>query len=231
MPDYSFWELFGSRSAVQIATNVQAHALKTTDDIEKAALFQWVEDFQAALYVVARETAPKVDDHIRRFLESERKRPPTDKTRHLSDNIQSRVPKGLGPVGVVGVADESELDRTTNPDGGSDKPYWLVIEEGSAAIQPEMRGRRLFGSFHGPAGDSAPSQDHFREDSSFIFGSEGGQGMIDREIEPQHFLERGTEEGWRDYIAAIGALQDVYLKRLVEIRTAAGLRAAGIILR
>lgn len=228
MPDYSFWDVFGSRAAVQIMTNVQTAALQTSDDIEKAALFQWLLDFRTDLYVIARETAPKVDAHIRRFLESERKRPPTDKSRHLSDNIKSRVPQGLGALGVVGVADESELDRTTNPNGGSDKPYWLVIEEGSAAIQPEMRGRKLFGSFHGPGGDSAPSQDHFREDSSFIFGNEGGRGMIDRDIEPQHFLERGTEEGWKDYIAAIGTLQATYLERLTKIRSAAVLRGAGI---
>lgn len=228
MPEFSFWDVFGSRQAVEILKNVQIAALETRDDIEKAALFRWYTEFRVDLEAIARQVAPKVDEHIRRFLESERKRPPTDKTRHLSDNIRSRVPNGLGALGVVGVADESELDKTTNPDGGSDRPYWLVIEKGSAEIQPEMRGRELFGSFVGPGGESAPSPDHFREDSSFIFGTGLGHGVIENEIEPQHFLSRGTEEGWIDYVNAISALQQVYFKRLAEIRRAAVLRGAGI---
>lgn len=231
MSEYQFWDVFSSRQAVTVMANVQTAALQTTDDIEKRQLFKWLVDFRRDLYGIARATSVKVDEHIRRVLESERVRPPTDKTRHLSDNIHSRVPEGLGALGVVGVADETELDRTTNPNGGSDRPYWLVIEEGSAKIQPQMRGRELFGSFFGPGGESAPSSDSFREDSSFVFGaSGGGRGVIQRDIEPQHYLARGTEEGWKDYITAINALQDVYATRLIEIRNASLLRQAGIVL-
>lgn len=230
MAEFSYWDVFASRGMVQVVESIASSAAATKDLVLKAALVSLISDLRRDLYDLARAISPRVDAHIRRFLESERKRPPTDKTRHLSDNIHSRAPRGLGALGVVGVAEEAELDRTTNPDGGSDRPYWLVIEEGSVAIQPEMRGRRLFGSFVGPGGESAPSPDHFREDSSFIFGTGLGRGVVQNDIEPQHFLERGTEEGWSDYVSAINALQSVYVKRLLEIQRAAAERASGLIL-
>lgn len=204
----------------QAVVQVSELARTTPDKVFAAELVAWINALKAELRRISAALPAKIDEHIRDALEASRKRPPTDKSRHLKDNIRSEPYRvgGANNLGAIGVASEEILDQTTNPDGGSDRPYWLVIEEGSDRWQPEMVGRVLFGKFEGPGGSSRPSQERFREDSSFVFGGQGaGIGQVERAIEPQHFLDRGTEQGWKEYTAAIDQVSVRFAKRLREI--------------
>lgn len=235
MPQY--WDFFASTQMAQSVVRVSEMARTTPDKVFATELIAWINGLKSDLRRLSTTLPPKIDEHIREALEATRKRPPTDKSRHLKDNIHSEPYRtgGANNLGAIGVAREDILDQTTNPEGGSDRPYWLVIEEGSDRWQPQMIGRVLFGKFHGPEGESRPSQDRFQQDSSFVFGrsqplsilghsvpnpfgqSGGGIGQVERAIEPQHYLERGSEVGWEEYVAAIQIISVRFAKRLREI--------------
>lgn len=224
MAESLYWGLYTpSAQMIEDILAIDQLALTTRDELFRLDVLRIRSQLHRDLGNVAARFAPKIDERIRDVLESERVRPPTDKDRHLKDNIHSQPysPGGFG-FGAIGIASVEELDKTTNPQGGSDRPYWRVIEEGSDLWQPEMVGRTLFGSFLGPGGDiSAPSQDRFRQDSSFIFGAgdkdeSSGKGVIERSIDGQHFLDQGKDEMFAAYAEAMVSVTARWAVRLQE---------------
>jgi hypothetical protein len=225
-----FWEFFASSQMAEGMLGISTLARVTPDPLLRTQLLELIKELRAELRVLAVKTAKDADRLIGEVLEAEQVRPDTNKDHHLKDNIKSMPYPGAASLGAVGIASIEVLDRTVNPRGGSDRPYWIVIEEGSDIHQPQLRGRRLFGKFFGPSGSSRPSPSRFRQDSSFIFskdaqfpgqGSGGGFGVVENAIKGQHFLGRGSDAAWGEYVGAIAAIDSRYSVRLAALVNAA----------
>lgn len=147
-----------------------------------------ITQFEERLAALAIRTANVADASIRRHIDQTQVRPDTTKQRHMRDNIHSRhVPlPGVAEAGIVGIADMSELNKTTRGGGA----YWAAQEFGTDAHV----GRTIRGYFM--PGRSRPSQADFRTHPEFQAAGRGPQMTIANPIEERGFLRDGVEDAW-----------------------------------
>lgn len=220
------WEFFSSiemaQAMARIATLRREAIAAGRLDIQAAVSRIGVE-LERDLENLARTTAARADEAIRRKLKETRRRPRTDRSRHLEDSIRSIPYPGLGGVKIALV---EELDKAVNPGGYG--PYWSAIEFGSVEVGNPMEGRVLYGTFTGGGSDPERPRKAYRRDiigagamaphAQFEwYGEDPGKGVIHNEIEGRHFLKRGADEAWAFYAREIAAMDRRYSKRVLDL--------------
>lgn len=225
------WESFGSVEMIEAMTRVAALRREAIalgrPDIQVAVSSIGVE-LQRELDAVSIETARRADEAIIRKLQSTRRRPRTDRSRHLEDSIVSspwQFPGAPSTLGGVKIALVDELDKAVNPSGYG--PYWSALEFGSVEVGNVMTGRTLYGTFSGGGSDPERPRRAYRRDllgdaiaphAQFEWGGEDqGKGVIHNEIEGRHFLRDGTEEAWRYYAGRIASIDARYAARILDL--------------
>lgn len=226
-----------------IAIDRTAAALRTPSPT--AALRARVEvsyrEFRSDITRLAEVTAADFDARARTILAATRRRDDTRVAPHLRNLIQSR-PASLGvadlPIGAVGLARISTLDRAVNPHTPGYGTYWRAQEYGTGAGGvPSQRGRQLRGFFY-QAGFSNPQrpQSAYRGagDPKYpIFlpgrtgglpanvkggigprGGRGGLGVIHHEIAPRRFLRDAADLTYAEYLTGVKAVQARALSQL-----------------
>lgn len=208
--------------------------------------------WQRGLDEIARATATKADDYIRRELARTAVRPDTRTAPHLRNLIRSRALRPTAfSTGQVGIADIAWLDKAVNPRTPGYGPYWEAQEEGTgtAAVRSQL-GRVIRGYFYGPGGTNpltpqdpppTPLQPIFVPGRPVSFGGarmrggigprggSGGFGTIKREIRGRHFLEHGSdlaEVSWRTAVRQNEALALVELSAVLGASAVPGFARA-----
>jgi hypothetical protein len=143
--------------------------------------------FESRLQSLAVDTANVATAAVRSNIASTQVRPDTSSSTHMRDNIVSRPVATARPLGIVGIADMSALNRTKRSRG---TPYWAAQEFGTDAHV----GRILPGYFM--PGRSRPSAAEFRVHPEFRRQSRG-RGVpamrVTKPIEERGFLRTGTD--------------------------------------
>jgi hypothetical protein len=219
------WEFFSSIEMVDALTRIatlRREAIRVGRPDIQLALSQIGVELERELNTLATTTAARADEAIKRKLMETRRRPRTDRTRHLEDSIKSVPYPGLGGVKIALV---SELDQAVNPSGYG--PYWSAIEFGSVEVGNPMTGRTLYGTFTGGGSDPERPRRAYRRDNlgdamaphaQFEwYGEDEGKGVIKHEIEGRHFLKRGADEAWAFYAREVRTLDNRYSKRLLDL--------------
>lgn len=209
------WDFFGSTQMVEAMTiiaRLRREAIAAGRPDIQAGISRVGVELQRELDRLARRTVEVADEAIVRKLRSSRRRPHTDRSRHLEDSIRSIPFPGLGGVKIALI---EELDKAVNPGGYG--PYWRAIEFGSVEVGNPMTGRTLYGTFTG--GGSSPERPRYEYRRDVIgdgaiaphaqfewHGEDTGKGIIHNEIEGRHFLKEGTDEAWAFYAAEVARI-------------------------
>lgn len=201
-----------------------------------------VTGFLTDLNEAAREHALIADEQIKRRIEATRaaNRPP-------SNEMSTHIVSEPGPLGSVGVAKMTDLDKIVN--AGSDYsrtygPFWAAQEFGTGVTMeygpyagegiPSQEGRILYGTFE-PSGDRPdPEQRGLRVGRDLAFhpaisgydDDNAGWGRISVDLPGRHFLRDGLEEAGAKWLTKMGAIQAKWMRALeallAEMRTPAG---------
>lgn len=171
-------------------------------------------------------------------------RPDTDRKPHLRELLHSKpavIPGLRGfATGSVAIGDIDQLEKAIDPDFPQHGSYWRAQNYGTTAHV----GREIHGFFHGPggsmsrplaalAGGGTMQHDPMFSPSSKISGPRGGgggRGMIRVPLKPRHFIERGRDAGYGEWLAAMAlAEQDALLSITRAMGTALpGVRGTGM---
>jgi hypothetical protein len=221
------FEFFASRDmleALRIGKLKRDEFFALGDRVNAAKVGAILVDMEAELQKLATRTAAMADEAALRRLESTRRRPMTDRSRHLEDSIKSE-PWLLGSVKVALI---DELNQAVNPEDG--RPFWRTQEYGSAPDPTvgwegnEMAGRILYGRFDDdrPRAQFARSRLGDAEAPSAHFtwgypGSSAGFGTIEEELPPRHFLREGSEVAWQFYRREVARLSTEMAGRVVRL--------------
>jgi hypothetical protein len=223
------FEFFASRDMLEvlrIGKIKRDEFFRLGDRVSAAKVAAIMVDIESKLSEIATKTAAMADEAALARLASTRRRPQTDRSRHLEDSIKSE-PWLLGSVKIALI---DELNQAINPEDG--RPYWRTQEYGSAPDAAvgwegnEMAGRILYGRFD----DDRPRADFRRSNlgaalapsAGFTWGHPGsnaGYGTIEEELPPRHFLREGSEVAWGFYRAEVARLSVEMAGRVVRLMT------------
>lgn len=205
MAEYAYYELVHSWPELILAINQLEIRLRGQKrPVGADILLRGLSVFRAELERLSVDMAAFATEALRKHEHDTRVRPDTlgQGGPRLGDNLLAEpLLVGLVP-GSIGVANETHLDGTV--------PWWITNEIGTSANV----GRRLFGTFSEPGGESAPNGALFREHALFRPGAgpSSGAGTIENPIPARRFIAAAVPEinaEWQSRFGAAKARFDV----------------------
>lgn len=194
-----------------------------------------ITGFLNDLNAAAREYALVADESIKGRIEATRAR-----NRPARGEMSTHIVSEPGPLGAVGVAKMSELDKVTNP-GSEYGPFWAAQEFGTGTTMgygpyagegiPSQEGRLLFGVYR-PSGDRPdPGQRGLGVGRDLAFEPQAtdrnaGFGRISVDLPGRHFLRDGGIEAGEKWVTRMQAVQAKWIQALEALLSEVRVRPA-----